>query len=144
MFFLFINKTLRLSNLKTRTAMNAKVSVFLICVEAIIFFLLYNLYDSTFTGNWNRRRPRRAIATYFGGIYFRRSRMSNIHVLYWNLIDFSIAMRCAIWYYLYNLKNAVLTLICMKYFRNVTAWMGPRGPTKENAQLNRQNDFSFT
>ena len=47
-FFLFISKTLRLSNLKNRTAMNVKVSVFVICVEAIIYLLLYNLHDCTF------------------------------------------------------------------------------------------------
>ena len=34
--------------LKTRTAMNAKISVFVICVEAIIYLLLYNLHDCTF------------------------------------------------------------------------------------------------
>ena len=28
--------------------MNAKISVFLICVEAIIYVLLYNLHDCTF------------------------------------------------------------------------------------------------
>ena len=28
--------------------MNAKTSVFVICVEAIVFLLLYNLHDSTF------------------------------------------------------------------------------------------------
>ena len=38
--FLFINKTLRLKNLKTRTAMNAKISVFVICVRAIMSLLL--------------------------------------------------------------------------------------------------------
>ena len=48
--FLFINKTLRLNNLKTRAAMNAKVSLFVICVEAIIYLLLYNLQDFTFKG----------------------------------------------------------------------------------------------
>ena len=42
-----INKTLRLNNLKNRTAMNAKMSVF-IYVEAIIHLLLYNLHDCTF------------------------------------------------------------------------------------------------
>ena len=41
-----MNKTLRLNNLKTRRAMNAKILVFLICVEAIMYFLLYNLHDS--------------------------------------------------------------------------------------------------
>ena len=28
--------------------MNAKISVFVICVKAIIYLLLYNLHDSTF------------------------------------------------------------------------------------------------
>ena len=28
--------------------MNAKISVFVICVEGIIYFLLYNLHDCTF------------------------------------------------------------------------------------------------
>ena len=41
-----INKTLRLNNLKTRTAMNGKISVFVICVEAIIYLLLYNMHSS--------------------------------------------------------------------------------------------------
>ena len=46
--FLIINKTLRLINLKIRTATNAKTSMFVICVEVIIYLLLYNLYDCTF------------------------------------------------------------------------------------------------
>ena len=37
-----------LNNLKTRTAMNAKISAFVICVEAITYLLLYNLHDCTF------------------------------------------------------------------------------------------------
>ena len=48
MSFLFINKTLRLNNLKTRTAMNAKISIFVICVEAIIYLSLHNFHDCTF------------------------------------------------------------------------------------------------
>ena len=28
--------------------MNAKISIFVICVEAIIYLLLYNLHDRTF------------------------------------------------------------------------------------------------
>ena len=43
MSFLFINKTLKLNTLKTRTAMHAKIPVFLICVEAIIYLLLLRL-----------------------------------------------------------------------------------------------------
>ena len=46
--FLLINKTLRLNNFKTRTAINAKISVFVTYVEAIIDFLLYNLHNCTF------------------------------------------------------------------------------------------------
>ena len=46
--FLFINKTLWLNNLKTRIAMNVKTLVFVIWVQAIIYFLLYNFHDSTF------------------------------------------------------------------------------------------------
>ena len=38
---------LPLNNLKTRIAMNAKNSVFAICVEVICLFL-YNLHDCTF------------------------------------------------------------------------------------------------
>ena len=37
--FMLINKTLRLSNLKTRTAMNGNVQVLVVCVEAIIYLL---------------------------------------------------------------------------------------------------------
>ena len=39
--FLFINKTLRLKNLKPRTPMNVKIPVFVVSVEAIIYLLLY-------------------------------------------------------------------------------------------------------
>ena len=48
MSFLFTNKTLRLNNLKTRAAMNAKISVFVTCVEAIIYLLLYDFHDCAF------------------------------------------------------------------------------------------------
>ena len=37
---LLISKTLRLNNLKTRTAMNEKISVLVICVDTIIYLLL--------------------------------------------------------------------------------------------------------
>ena len=46
--FLFINKALRVNELKTTTALKAKISVF-ICVEAIRYLLLYNLHDCTFS-----------------------------------------------------------------------------------------------
>ena len=35
--------------------MNAKISVFVICVEAIIYLLLYNLHDCTFKGSSTER-----------------------------------------------------------------------------------------
>ena len=46
--FLFVNQTLRLHNLKTRTTMNVKISGFAICVEVIIHLSLHNLHDCTF------------------------------------------------------------------------------------------------
>ena len=46
--FLFVNKSLPLNNFKTRTDINAKISVFIVCLEAIIYLLLYNLHDCTF------------------------------------------------------------------------------------------------
>ena len=45
---MFIKKTLRFSNLKTRAAMNTKISLFICCVEPIIYLLLFNLHDCTF------------------------------------------------------------------------------------------------
>ena len=50
---MFTNKTLRRNYLKTRTAMDAKVSVFVMCVEAIIYLLLYHLRDCTFNKDSN-------------------------------------------------------------------------------------------
>ena len=44
---MFMKKTLRLNNLKTRTALNAKVTVFVICVEAIKY-LLYDFDECSF------------------------------------------------------------------------------------------------
>ena len=72
---LFINKTLRLNNLKTRTAINAKISVLVICVEAIIYLLLYNLHDCTFK--------------YFC-LFFKHCTVSiNIRIIFDNLIRFN-------------------------------------------------------
>ena len=51
--FLFKNKTLRLNNLKARTAMNSKISVLVTCVEAIMYLLLYKQtfsYSKSFIG----------------------------------------------------------------------------------------------
>ena len=45
---MFINKRLRLNNSKTRTAMNAKTLIFVICVEAIIYLPLRTLHDCNF------------------------------------------------------------------------------------------------
>ena len=43
-----MKKPLRLNELKTRIATNAKTSVFYICVETTIHLLLYDLHDCTF------------------------------------------------------------------------------------------------
>ena len=43
-----MKKTLRLDSLKARTAMNAKISIFVICVQASLSFLLHNLHECTF------------------------------------------------------------------------------------------------
>ena len=48
LYFLFIKNSLRLNKLKTATGLNAKVSVVVICVEAIIYLLLHNLHDCNF------------------------------------------------------------------------------------------------
>ena len=51
MYFIFINKNVRLNNSKTRTTTNAKISIFVFCVEVIIYLSLRNLHDCTFNGN---------------------------------------------------------------------------------------------
>ena len=48
LLFLFINKILRLNNLKTETDINAKTWVFVIWFEVIIYLLLHNLHDCNF------------------------------------------------------------------------------------------------
>ena len=45
---------LLLNNLKTKTAMNAKISMFVICVEAFMYWLLHNLHDCAFKKNVDR------------------------------------------------------------------------------------------
>ena len=46
----FSNTFLHLNNLKDRTAMNAKISMFVSCVKAVIYLLLHNLYDCSCKG----------------------------------------------------------------------------------------------
>ena len=45
MIFQLVNKSLRLHNQKTRTAIDAKVLMIVICVESIIYLSLYSLLD---------------------------------------------------------------------------------------------------
>ena len=54
MSFLFVNKTLRLNIFKIRAAINLEISVFVICAEAIIYLLLFNLHDFTFKNRFLR------------------------------------------------------------------------------------------
>ena len=63
---MLINKTLRLNNLKFKAAINAKNSVFVICVEAIIYLLLYNLSDCTF--KHTTQKPFKTLLTTFYSI----------------------------------------------------------------------------
>ena len=41
-------KPLQANNLKTKKSMNEQTSVFVICVEGIMYLLLYSLIDCTF------------------------------------------------------------------------------------------------
>ena len=50
------NKALRINNLKARTAMNVKISLLVISIEAIVYLLLYNLHDCTFNTALNTLR----------------------------------------------------------------------------------------
>ena len=45
--FAVYKQNLRLNNLRTRRAINAKVSVFVICVKAMIYLLFYDFIDFT-------------------------------------------------------------------------------------------------
>ena len=47
MSFSFINKNLWVNNLKTSAATGARISVFVICVEAIINMLIYDMHHYT-------------------------------------------------------------------------------------------------
>ena len=59
-----MSKTLRLNNLKSRAAINAKISVFVICVEVIIYLLLYNLHDGTFNKRYKKlRKPKKEVVS---------------------------------------------------------------------------------
>ena len=44
------NVTVQFCSVKTRTAMNMVIAVLVICVETIIYLLLYKLHDCTFNG----------------------------------------------------------------------------------------------
>ena len=43
--------------------MNAKISVIIICVEAIIYLLLYNLHDCTFKSETNETFEKKQLYT---------------------------------------------------------------------------------
>ena len=45
------NVTVQFFSVKTRAAMNMVISVLVICVETVIYLLLYKLHDCTFNGN---------------------------------------------------------------------------------------------
>ena len=70
--FSFINKTLWLNNLKIRRAANATMSVFVVCVEAVIYWLLYNLHGCTFNVFMSMRSFRCFFFVYFEQIDFKQ------------------------------------------------------------------------
>ena len=43
--------------------MNAKISVIIICVEAVIYLLLYNLHDCTFKSETNEKKKKKQLYT---------------------------------------------------------------------------------
>ena len=48
---MLVNKRLRFNKLKAMAAMDARISLFVICVKAVIYLLQYNLHDCTFKTN---------------------------------------------------------------------------------------------
>ena len=48
--------------------MNAKISAFVICAEAIIYLLLHNLNECTFLPNYTRVTPNSIKAIYHLGV----------------------------------------------------------------------------
>ena len=71
MTYLFINKTLSPNNLQIRTVINAKISVFVVCVEAIVYLLLYKLHGCTFN-----------VYIYFTGIFFVVFHLKTLFLLF--------------------------------------------------------------
>ena len=69
MSFLFISKTFEAQSLHSTTAANAKISVFVICVEAIIY-LLCNLHDCTYKRIASFKLLRKSEAKACGSVYF--------------------------------------------------------------------------
>ena len=87
LFILFINKTLLFNSLKIRIAMNVKFSVFVICVEVIIYLLLHNLHDCTikFLIRFIWVPPKRKSSTFrreqFNCLFNGRDRVNFFHIL---------------------------------------------------------------
>ena len=47
-----MNKASWLNDVKTRTAIDVNISVFVNCIKAIIYLLLYNLHECTFNSRY--------------------------------------------------------------------------------------------
>ena len=103
MSFLFINKTLQLDNLKTRTVMNAKISVFVICVESIIYLLSYNLHDCTFKRKWQKQPPE---------VFYKKAVLKNFAIftgkqLRWSFYLIKVGGTVVFLWILQNFKNTI-------------------------------------
>ena len=66
--FVVYKQNLTAHNLKNRTAVNVKISVFVICVEAITYLLLYNSHDCTFNKSVSWKSSHHNVA-FTAGIY---------------------------------------------------------------------------
>ena len=104
MSFLFINKTLRFNNIKTRTAMTAKISVFAICVDVIIYLLLYHLHDGTYKQKCPKTRSWYNWSQVFTNIHQKclwRSIFHSANISYdtrWEAASTNGQLRSRIWY----------------------------------------------
>ena len=113
--FLFKNRILRLNNLKTRTAMNTKISVFVACIEAIILKKVFKSGPSKFRG----RQPLKIFIYHFSKDHipwnFLKAVFHKIYlVLSWIL--------CPIYLLLYNLHDCTFKVACevkIKFYHNL-------------------------
>ena len=117
--FLFINKTSQLNKLKTRTAINVKISVFLICVTVIIY-LFYHLHDCTFNTFLN-------IKTTTTLNWWSFAPMVVLVALQFSWFNFTFSVSSPCFKHSYNTETAItantaITNECFKIFKVCIDW----------------------